>query len=82
MEELFLLARAFLARQLDNIADEEITMDSCFDDINADSINITEMIMSIEDAYGVEFPESDLEDHPLMRDLLQELYCYLQSVDK
>ena len=35
--------------------------------------------MSLEDIYGVEFPEEDLESYPTMGSLVTALYAYLQQ---
>ncbi|HPF43839.1 MAG TPA: acyl carrier protein [Syntrophomonadaceae bacterium] len=79
MEEFFELARKLLAEQLD-IDPNEITMETAFEDIEADSIDIVEMIMALEDIYDIEFPEEDLEDYPVMGLLVKALYTYLQQV--
>lgn len=79
MEELFGMARKLLAEQLD-IDPQEINMETTFEEIEADSIDIVEMIMSLEDIYDVEFPEEDLEDYPTMGLLIKALYIYLQQV--
>ncbi|HRX20433.1 MAG TPA: acyl carrier protein [Syntrophomonadaceae bacterium] len=79
MEEFFELARKLLAEQLD-IDPHEITMETAFEDIEADSIDIVEMIMALEDIYDIEFPEEDLEDYPVMGLLVKALYTYLQQV--
>lgn len=79
MQEFFELAQRILAEQL-NIDPELITMDTTFEEINADSIDIVEMIMALEDAYDVEFPEEDLEDYPTMGLLITALYNYLEQV--
>lgn len=79
MEDLFELARKFLAEQL-NINPEDIEMETKFEDINADSIDIVEMIMALEDSYDVEFPEDDLEDYPTMGELVKALNTYIQQV--
>ncbi len=79
MEEFFVLARKILAEQLD-ISPEDIEMETTFEDLDADSIDIVEMIMSLEDIYGVEFPEEDLESYPTMGSLVTALYAYLQQV--
>ncbi|MDO4539850.1 MAG: acyl carrier protein [Syntrophomonadaceae bacterium] len=81
MEKFFLQARGFLAEQL-AIEEEKITMDTVFEDINADSIDIVEMIMALEDVYGVEFPEEDLEDYPVMGMLIKALFSFLQREGK
>jgi len=79
MEELFSQARKLLADQLDRDP-EEINMDTKFEDIEADSIDIVEMIMALEDVYDVEFPEDDLEDYPTLGSLIKVLYEFLQQV--
>lgn len=79
MQEFFELARKILAEQLD-IDPADIEMDSTFEALDADSIDIVEMIMALEDAYDVEFPEEDLEDYPTIKSLIEALYKYLQQV--
>lgn len=79
MEKLFSQARKILAEQLD-IKPEQIQMETSFEEIEADSIDIVEMIMALEDAYDVEFPEDDLEDYPTIGSLIKVLYEFLQQV--
>ncbi len=81
MQEFFELARKILAEQL-SIDVGQITMESTFEEIEADSIDIVEMIMALEDIYDIEFPEDDLEDYLTMGDLIKDLYAYLQQVSK
>lgn len=81
MQEFFELARKILAEQL-SIEVDQITMDTTFEEIEADSIDIVEMIMALEDIYDVEFPEDDLEDYLTMGELIKDLYTYLQQVSK
>lgn len=79
MDELFELARKVLAEQL-SIDPAEITMETTFQQINADSIDIVEMIMAIEDVYDAEFPEEDLEEFTTVGALLNALHSYLNQV--
>ncbi|NLJ71592.1 MAG: acyl carrier protein [Syntrophomonadaceae bacterium] len=79
MEKFFDLAQRFLAEQL-NIEPELITMETVFEEIDADSIDIVEMIMALEDTYDVEFPEEDLEDYPTMGLLVTALFNYLEEI--
>ncbi|HZK86856.1 MAG TPA: acyl carrier protein [Syntrophomonas sp.] len=81
MQEFFELARKILAEQL-NIDANDITMETTFEEIEADSIDIVEMIMALEDIYDVEFPEDDLEDYPIMGELIKALYNYLEQEKK
>jgi acyl carrier protein len=81
MQKLFELGRKILAEQL-NIDENDIQMETSFEDIDADSIDIVEMIMAIEDIYDVEFPEDDLEEYPTFGSLITVLYDYLVQVNK
>lgn len=79
MQEFFELACKLLAEQLDIDADD-ITMETSFESIDADSIDIVEMIMALEDVYDVEFPGEDLENYPTMGLLIEALWAYLEQV--
>lgn len=81
MQEFFEIARKILAEQL-NIDPAEITMETTFEEIEADSIDIVEMIMALEDMYDIEFPEDDLEDYPVVGELIKALYDYLVQKKK
>ena len=53
--------KSIIAEQL-NIDASEITLESSFkDDLNADSLDLFEMVMALEDNYGVEIPSEDVE---------------------
>lgn len=75
-QEFFNMARGYLAEQLD-IGAETISLETVFEDINADSIDIVEMIMALEDQFDVEFPEDDLDEFKTMGQLSRALYDYL-----
>ena len=81
MQKMFVLARKILAEQL-NISAEQITAETTFSDLEADSIDVVEMIMALEDIYDVEFPEDDLEYYPTLESLVTVLYEYMQQVKK
>ena len=45
-----------------SINEDEITMDSSFlEDLNADSLDIVELIMALEDELDMEIPDEDAE---------------------
>lgn len=79
MEEFIELARKTLAEQLD-LDPLEITMDTNLEDLDADSIDVVEMIMALEDAYDVEFPEEGLESLSTFGALVTALYEHLEKV--
>lgn len=44
------------------VDEDSITMESSFkEDLNADSLDLFEMVMALEENYGVEIPSEDLE---------------------
>ena len=62
MEEIFERIRSLLASQLD-IEEDRITMDSSFvEDFEADSLDVVDMVMSLEDEFGIEVPDEAVEN--------------------
>ncbi len=54
--------REILADQLDASVDE-MTMDTRIaEDLGADSLDVVEMLMSVEDEFGIEIPDDAIED--------------------
>lgn len=50
---------------------EEITLDSSFvDDLNADSLDIVELIMALEDELDLEIPDEDVEKFVTVADVV------------
>ena len=65
--------KSIIAEQL-NIDASEITLESNFkDDLNADSLDLFEMVMALEDNYGVEIPSEDLENLLTVGDVVNYL---------
>lgn len=59
--DVFEKIRALLAEQLD-IDPSKITMDSdIMSDFEADSLDIVDMVMTLEDEFGVEMPDDAIE---------------------
>lgn len=59
---VFETIRKLLADQLD-LEESEITMDSTLlEDLGADSIELVDLVMSIEDEYGIEVPDDATDD--------------------
>ena len=63
--------RELLAEQLD-IDEEKITMDSnILEDFEADSLDVVDMVMSLEDEFGVEIPDEEIENLPSVGDVVR-----------
>jgi acyl carrier protein len=62
--------RAILAEQLD-IAADEITMESNIaEDLGADSLDVVDLIMSIEDEFDLEVPDTEVENIKTVGDVV------------
>ena len=57
-----------------NIEPEKITMESAFvDDLNADSLDLFELIMSLEEEYSTEIPTDELENLTTIQSVIEYL---------
>ncbi len=53
--------KGIIAEQL-GVEPEQVTPDASFvDDLNADSLDLVELIMAFEEEYGMEIPDEDAE---------------------
>lgn len=60
-EEIYEKIKEVIIDQLD-VSEENIKMEATFvDDLSADSLDIVELIMSIEEAFDMEIPDSEAE---------------------
>ncbi len=65
--------REMIAEQL-NVDAESVTADSKFkDDLGADSLDLFELVMALEEEYGVEIPSEDLESMVTVNDVMEYL---------
>lgn len=63
--------RELLAEQLD-IDEDKITMDSdILEDFEADSLDVVDMVMSLEDEFGVEIPDEEIENLHTVGDVVR-----------
>lgn len=54
-----------------SVSEEEIALDSSFiDDLNADSLDIVELIMALEDELEMEIPDEDVENFKTVGDVV------------
>ena len=52
--------RSIVVDQL-GVEEEEVTMETSFEDLNADSLDVVELIMALEEEFGIEIPDEDAE---------------------
>ncbi|MBQ8646755.1 MAG: acyl carrier protein [Oscillospiraceae bacterium] len=71
MDEIFERIRSMLAEQLE-IDEDRITMDSnIMEDFDADSLDLVDMVMSLEDEFGIEVPDEDVEKFHTVGDVVR-----------
>ncbi len=60
-EEIFERVKAVLSEQL-GVDESEITEEASFqDDLDADSLDLVELIMELEDNFGMKIPDEDAQ---------------------
>jgi len=62
--------RSIISEQL-GIGEDEITPDSSFmEDLGADSLDIVEVIMAIEEEFGMDVPDATVEEMETVKSLI------------
>ena len=70
-EEVFEKVKNVIIQQL-GVAENNITMEASFiDDLGADSLDIVELIMALEEEFDIEIPDSDAEKVVTVGDVVE-----------
>ncbi|MGH4050521.1 MAG: acyl carrier protein [Clostridium sp.] len=76
---MFEKIRACIASQL-SIDEEEIKMESSFmNNLGADSLDIVELIMSLEEEYDIEIPDEDVEKIVTVGDIVEYIKAHSEE---
>jgi acyl carrier protein len=76
---MFEKIRKRIADQL-SIDEEDIAMDSSFvDDLGADSLDIVELIMALEEEFDMEIPDEDAEKISTVRDVVDYIKARVED---
>ena len=69
-EEIFEKVKGIIVEQL-GVADTAVTMEASFiDDLGADSLDIVELIMALEEEFDIEIPDADAEKVVVVGDVV------------
>ena len=71
--------KTMIAEQLGVDEAQVVPSASFADDLNADSLDLVELIMSIEEEFGVEIPDEDAEKIVTVQDALNYLQEHVQA---
>ena len=70
-EEIFQKLKGIVVEQL-GVDEEDVTMDASFvEDLNADSLDLVELIMSLEEEFGMEISDEDAEKIQKVQDAVE-----------
>lgn len=77
--EIFEKLRKIIVEEL-GVKDEDVTLDATFvDDLSADSLDIVELVMSIEEEFNIEIPDSTAEKITTVRDVVEYIKSKTQG---
>ena len=70
-EEILEKVKGIIVEQL-GVAENTVTMEASFiDDLGADSLDIVELVMALEEEFDIEIPDSDAEKVVTVRDVVE-----------
>lgn len=58
--DVFEKVKAIVVDQL-NVDAEEVSLKTSFEELNADSLDVVEMVMALEEEFDIEIPDEDAE---------------------
>ena len=69
--ETFDRVRDILCEQLDIESDEVTTEASILDDLGADSLDVVDLVMTLEEEFDTEIPDEDIENLKTVGDIVK-----------
>jgi acyl carrier protein len=67
--DVFGKVRALISEQLD-IDEEQITLETTFEDIDADSLDVVELVMALEEEFDLEIADEEVENIQTVGDVV------------
>lgn len=76
---MFERIRTIIAEKL-SISEEEVTMEATFvEDLNADSLDLVELMMALEDELDMEIPDEEAENFKTVGDVVKYLKANVEE---
>jgi acyl carrier protein len=77
-QELFEKVKKVVVEQL-GVAETEVTREASFvDDLGADSLDTVELVMALEEAFGLEIPDEDAEKIKTIGDTITYITAHVK----
>lgn len=67
--DIFEKVRSLIAEQLD-LDEDKITPETTFEDIDADSLDVVELVMALEEEFDLEIPDEAVENIKTVADII------------
>ena len=73
--------RAIIAEQLDQDESEIVPEANFIEDLGADSLDLVELVMHIEDEFDVDIPDDEAENIRIVQDAINYIQQHLSAVN-
>ncbi|MBC7327447.1 acyl carrier protein [bacterium] len=70
--------RNIVAERL-NVNPEEVTLETTFEDLGADSLDVMDLIMELEQEFDIEIPDEDAEKIRTIEDVINYIQTRIQN---
>jgi len=77
-DEIFAKVKDVIVDQLSVDEDDVVAEASFFDDLGADSLDIVELVMALEDSFGVSIPDEEAESIKTVGDAVEYIAANLE----
>jgi acyl carrier protein len=68
--------REIVAEQLERDVNEVTNASSLIDDLGADSLDVVELVMKMEEEFGIEIPDEEAEKIKTVNDVIQYIMTH------